>query len=94
MHAVNGILARYRRRKLLLELNILTDFNLELAARETEASVLKSQFKMDISSNYTPTQARTVLKINPLELSICNFNSWYTVPKQTTFVFCALETDR
>lgn len=91
---VDGILARSRRYKLLLELNILTDFNPELAARETEASMLKSQFEMDISSNYTPTQVRTMLKIDPLESSMRNFDSWYAVPEQMIFVFCAPETDR
>ncbi|KAH2843348.1 hypothetical protein KXW36_009986, partial [Aspergillus fumigatus] len=79
---------------LLLESNILTDFNPELAARETEASMSKSQFEMDISSNCTPTQARTALKIDPLESSMRNFDSRYAVPEQTTFVFCAPETDR
>jgi hypothetical protein len=93
-HAVDGISARCRRHKLLLESNILTDFNPELATRETEASMSKSQFAMDISSNCTPTQARTALNINPLESSMCNFDSQYAVPEQTMFVFCALETDR
>jgi hypothetical protein len=91
---VDGISARFRRHKLLLESNILTNFNPELAAREMEVSMSKSQFKMDISSNCTLTQARTTLKIDPLESSMRNFDSWYAVPEQTTFVFCAPEMDR
>jgi hypothetical protein len=93
-HAVDEISARCRRHKLLLESNILTDFNPELATRETEALMSKSQFEMDISSKSTPTQARTALKINPLESSMCNLDSWCAVLEKMTFVFCALETDR
>jgi hypothetical protein len=93
-HAVDGISARYRRHKLLLESNILTNFNLELATREMEALMLKLQFAMDISSNCAPTQARTALNINLLESSMCNFDSRYAVPEQTMFAFCALEMDR